>query len=1612
MKNLTILFILSIPLQLLAQTTGKLTDKRDGRVYQTVRIDNHWWMAENLNYGTRINGGTNQTSNGIVEKYCYDNLESNCNTRGALYQWNEMMNYTTFPVNQGICPVGWHVPSDDEWKELEIYLGMSEADANLTGFRGTDQGTQLKAGGSSGFNANLDGYMTTADNFIREGEGNCFWTATDIFARYLLDSRTEVYRWSTPSKSYGLSLRCKQNTVVLTEQPVSYIPSSKTSLHYSWADLDKDNDLDLLVTSNELGKYGNALMNQMFTKIYKNNGSGVFSKTSLIADSVSMGSSSVGDYDNDGDLDIIVSGASEIYVIVGPGITVGIPYTRIYQNNITSFDPIETNIANLCRSALEFQDLDNDGDLDLIICGDQKFTSFVYNPLTAVYRNNGNDNFEEVNLDFKNIANGRISCFDYDKNGFSDILITGLDQNNEVFTAIYKNKGEFGFDEILLSLDSIRVNYNGWLDFNRDGRFDIISGGALFKNNGGDVFTIIDTLVHCSGFGDFNNDGLQDIINNNEIYLNERGEYFFTDDYSLQDEIYSCADINKDYNMDIIGKSFHYINNESRKNTRPSIPGNLRAYVREGKAVFKWNRSTDSETSQNNITFNVSIKDKYNRIFFSPGSDLSTGYRRMMKFGNAGTNDSIVVEGIEGTLFWQVQAVDNNMLASQFSKVDTFVFPAVFNNVHSESNYLNYRWGDYNMDGKFDYVSRHYILFQNHHLFENKGDLDFIEDTILVLPLNSDCWWGDYDNDNDIDLIGIDSNFVVLNNEGNNFITIDNPFPVQQWRKLLVIKDLDNDGDNDFIISSDTDTRIYFRDSGDLFSSLLLENAACDSVICFDYDNDSDNDIFIKDTKTRFENYAYRRFEKQSLAVVPYGLTYDFDNDEDIDVLDNNILYVNDNHNFIIENTSIRKLTESFRQIVGDIDNDGDFDIVLAGRFVNSAYLGLYLNDGNGKFTEDNDYSGLQTLAISYSTSLSNFVDFDNDNDLDFVYTYRDPDIGWQNSHFDRNNFNRNNASPGVPENLKSLKKSHGIELSWIPPVDQESGTNLTYNLRIGTSPGGMEIMSPLSDIGSGNLYIPETGKIMQPYWNIDTMSLDTYYWSVQAVDHGYQGGQWADEQMFTISNVFADFDADTVCMGTFTSFADRSVIFSGLIGSWYWDFGDGTFSTNRNPEHLFSNGGVHNVKLKVTAGQDVDSIIKPVHVKHRPLANFTASTVCEGTKTTFTNLSGIDSITVTDWIWHFGDGDVSDFQGDIQHPYLNPGSYNTQLKISATNGCSDSLNKEVIVGSVPNSKIGLDYGFPELCEGDSTRLSVEYHANYHYQWQTGGINLTKDTLDYLVIKGKGNYSVDVTNRSGNCLASSDVVNIVMLESPPSMTITASTDTNICQGEKVYLEVPYDPVYSYLWKYNGLILSNATSNSYDAEKEGSYTVDVSFGTCKTTSHSKQIVYKPGLPQPKLLTFGSTAWYFVCDIENARIYRWYYNGNLVAETRNNAYWAGDRMGEYYVEVNDGGECFVPSGKITIPVISTDISHFNAEHQLYLYPNPASGTIRVFNKDQYTGKVVVRIGNTEGRIIKELELYKNKVDFSEEINLSELKAGLYILEFQTNQNTLKERFVLMK
>ncbi len=212
---------------------GTLVDSRDGKTYATVLIGTQCWMAENLNIGIRINstqGGYQQQNNGTIEKYCYANNEANCDIYGGLYEWPEAMQYVTTEGAQGICPVGWHIPTDNEWKILEGTVDsqypVGDPEWDGTGWRGLDAGGNLKEEGtshwnspntgatnSSGFTGLPGGYRSRySGSFGHLGYYGYFWSSSqnDAFIawlRYLVYNSAYVYRHYY-FKEYGFSVRC------------------------------------------------------------------------------------------------------------------------------------------------------------------------------------------------------------------------------------------------------------------------------------------------------------------------------------------------------------------------------------------------------------------------------------------------------------------------------------------------------------------------------------------------------------------------------------------------------------------------------------------------------------------------------------------------------------------------------------------------------------------------------------------------------------------------------------------------------------------------------------------------------------------------------------------------------------------------------------------------------------------------------------------------------------------------------------------------------------------------------------------------------------------------------------------------------------------------------------------------------------------------------------------------------------------------------------------------------------------------------------------------------------------------------------------------------------
>ena len=170
-----ILFTFSIQAQ-------SIKDKRDGKIYATVKIGSQVWMAENLNYKTS-------------GSYCFDDEAINCDSFGRLYTWKTALN---------ACPAGWKIPSKDDFLELLSHNGGKDV-----------AGAKLVEGGKSGFNAKFAGDYTGDDEFyFGKGENTSFWTPTkanveDAFTMAIHKNGYNIAVYGNLFQN-GYSVRCIQ----------------------------------------------------------------------------------------------------------------------------------------------------------------------------------------------------------------------------------------------------------------------------------------------------------------------------------------------------------------------------------------------------------------------------------------------------------------------------------------------------------------------------------------------------------------------------------------------------------------------------------------------------------------------------------------------------------------------------------------------------------------------------------------------------------------------------------------------------------------------------------------------------------------------------------------------------------------------------------------------------------------------------------------------------------------------------------------------------------------------------------------------------------------------------------------------------------------------------------------------------------------------------------------------------------------------------------------------------------------------------------------------------------------------------------------------------------
>ena len=456
----------------------------------------------------------------------------------------------------------------------------------------------------------------------------------------------------------------------------------------SWGDYDNDGLLDLAM----LGFDGT----NRFTDLYRNLGGGSFTNVEAGFVPLESGRLAWGDYDNDGFLDIAMSGVSTSGTV-----------TAIYRNQGDgTFSDINAGLPGTMSGGLAWGDYDNDGDLDLVVSGYTLSTT-----IARLYRNDGN-RFVRANQHLVPLQNGRAAWVDVAKSGWKDLIMTG-DSGTGKTTRLYRNDSgvltnypvgirgsAFG------GLSAADYNNDGWTDLALTGygttgmvsdvyRF---SGGAALYARASDSLSPL--WLGDSDWGDLNNDGWLDLVTSGEdaasrrsvnVYDNRTGNFVraSTQIPGLRVSGVAMGDADGDGDLDLavagLGTSGNvgavYRNLSPISNMPPSAPTGLTAYLTNGNVlVMRWDGATDDLTSSNSLSYNVHVGTEANpAAIISPHADISTGSRRVVALGNVQYRREMVLNAIPGNtrIVWGVQAVDGSYAGGPFAAGGALDVPAM-----------------------------------------------------------------------------------------------------------------------------------------------------------------------------------------------------------------------------------------------------------------------------------------------------------------------------------------------------------------------------------------------------------------------------------------------------------------------------------------------------------------------------------------------------------------------------------------------------------------------------------------------------------------------------------------------------------------------------------------------------------------------------------------------------------------------------------------------------------------------------------------------------------------------------------------------------------------------
>ncbi|MBN1953006.1 MAG: VCBS repeat-containing protein [Bacteroidales bacterium] len=500
-------------------------------------------------------------------------------------------------------------------------------------------------------------------------------------------------------EKYLTSLSTENSLEFKTDLFNTYVPASIPATFNGknlWADLDNDDDMDLLT-------YGSQALFGTRLSVYLNTENEFPEKEDAGLPAFMDGDFAIADLDGDNDADILISGATDD------------EYAQIFLNDgASNFSRLEgVEIPATVYGEIAILDYDRDGRMDVILTG---MNTTAGERTTKLFRNLGGGVFgENQQVDFSQLSQSTISLCDVNSDGFTDLLLSGEATDNVPLTELYINQGGESFERITDSgIDNFLEGKSDWADMDEDGDPDLIITGlialepqvrksCIYQNDGNGNFSeylnLTDREISNGDvkWTDFNQDGLVDIILSGEQAFDQRTAAFYAqnDDHSftLDESVQvmpldwtsaAVADYDKDGDQDVFlsgliaqNTPVCYImeNKTTKTNLPPSVPDGLEYTQEDVKMTLSWEPATDDLNSGNGINYHVYIRaDGSDTYIVSPLAGVS-GFQKLCNQHNTGSalNYFIIDSLTPGTYSWGVQSVDASGRYSDFSVESSFV---------------------------------------------------------------------------------------------------------------------------------------------------------------------------------------------------------------------------------------------------------------------------------------------------------------------------------------------------------------------------------------------------------------------------------------------------------------------------------------------------------------------------------------------------------------------------------------------------------------------------------------------------------------------------------------------------------------------------------------------------------------------------------------------------------------------------------------------------------------------------------------------------------------------------------------------------------------------------